>query len=309
MRALLLAAIATITLVGCVGELDTNGGTGDDTGSGSGSGNPPPVGSGSGSAADTARIYFNTNVYTFLSQTCGAAGCHNATTPGGGAPPFVNQTSPNSDDHAAWNTITGLSQVVGTFTSTAPILTVPGAGTHFAQFTSDQAQAITAWLGLEAAWRSAAGSGSTPVDLLAQWSGCMQLTDFNAADNNTGMAQAWANRVQTGNGDTCGNCHVNGTGTSYFIATPSPTNMFGTISTEREYLSTFFTIDTTKTPNQVVINTIPFKLASEGLSASGQHEEGWNPTNNEGMTALTDFYNATMAHLTANACGPSTLAD
>jgi hypothetical protein len=228
----------------------------------------------------------------------------------------VDQTTPTQDGSAAWNLITGMTNVVGTLggsgysPTTAPLITVPTSTTtpHFATLTADQVTTITNWLALEQTWRvaSGGGSGTTPIDYLAQWSGCMQYTDFTTAN----VAQAFADEVETSEG-YCKQCHVNGQAQSYFIATPDAQNMFTAITTYREYLSTFFTIDTTTTPPSVIVNTIPFKLAADG-GVNGLHPNNWNPTTNKGMTALNDFWTLTVAHLndtTAPACVPSTLTD
>jgi hypothetical protein len=312
MRAFLLAAVATVGLVGCVGGIDTT--TGDPNGSGSNgsgsngsgsNGSGSNTGSGSGSAADTARIAFNTDVYTTISNKCG--GCHKmGATASVQAPGFINPTTPATDDHAAYNTVTTTPQAVGDFSTNANILQLPLSGHQGTSYTATEKAAVTNWLNLEVAWRSSGPTGSQPLDLIAQWSGCMTQTDFDAASNNTGMAQAWANQVNTNEG-VCKQCHVNGT--SNMIATPQNTYMFQLMSTDRNYLMTFFTIDTTAVPNKVMVNQTPFMIAASGLTASGQHPRGWNATQNNGMTALQDFYTKTMAHLTASpsTCGKPTL--
>ena len=199
----------------------------------------PPVGGGSGGGSATARDYFNANVYSILSSTCGASGCHNASSPGTNAPGYVDQTTPTQDTMAAWTLITGMSNVVAGFTPTAPLLSVPANTGHYASFTADQSTTITDWLALEASWRSAGGGGGTTVDYMAQLSGCMQYTDFMTAN----VASAFAQQVETNEG-YCKQCHVNGQAQSHFLATPDSQNMFTAITTYREYMSTFFTVDT-----------------------------------------------------------------
>ena len=111
-----------IGLAACAGQI------GDDsigTGTGSGSDSGPPVGGGGGGGNATARVYFNANVYSIVSTACGSSGCHSATTPGANAPGYVNQTTPLQDTSAAWNTITGMTNVVGAFTPNGPLLTIP----------------------------------------------------------------------------------------------------------------------------------------------------------------------------------------
>src|SRR5690349_15848058 len=111
MRAyLLVAAIASVGLIGCVGQFDSGtggvggGGGGGGVGGGGGGGGGGGSGSGSGSAADTAREAFNTNVYVTIAAKCGASGCHSDTAPGQGAPGFVDTTTPSIDDHKAYDT-------------------------------------------------------------------------------------------------------------------------------------------------------------------------------------------------------------
>jgi hypothetical protein len=288
-----------IGLSACAGQIDDGG---NPIGTGSGSDSGPPVGGGGGGGSATARDYFNANVYGILATSCGSSACHSATAPGVNAPGYVSATTPTQDSSAAWNLITGMTSVVAGFTSTAPVLSIPTTTSHYATFTTDQVTTITSWLALEAAWRS--DSGSTAVDYMAQWTGCMQLTDFTTAN----VATAFAQQVNTNEG-YCKQCHVNGQAQSYFVATPDSDNMFATLTTYREYLSTYFTIDTAT--NTVVVNQIPFKLAAVG-GTNGEHPNNWNPTTNKGMTALTSFAKLTTAHLngtTAPPCGPSTLTD
>lgn len=255
---------------------------------------------GSGSAADTARVDFNTNVYQTLANKCG--GCHSTTSMVSGAPHFVDTTLPSQDDHKAWMTVNGQSLVVGTWTTTAQVLTLPESGHQGTSYTTQEKSDITNWLNLEYQWRNAS-PGNQPVDLMAQWSGCLSQTDFDSAN----MSQAWANQVQSNEG-VCKYCHVNGT--SNFMATVQSPYMFTTITTDRAYLATFFTIDTTVTPNKIVVNQTPFMTAASGLTASGQHPRGWGDgTNNNGMTALQQLYTLATAKLSGGTCAPSTLTN
>jgi|HubBroStandDraft_6_1064221.scaffolds.fasta_scaffold84022_2 hypothetical protein len=297
-----LVALLSISLAACVGTLNGDDSSGSDSDVG-----PPPGGgsSSTGGSSATARVYFNANVYPILAASCGASACHSATSPGANAPGYVSATTPAEDSSAAWTLITGMTSVVGSFTSTAPLLAIPTTTAHYATLTTDQITTINDWFALEVSWRSAGGGSATmTTDYLAQWSGCMQYTDFMTSNVATNFAQ----NVNTSEG-YCQVCHVNGQAQSYFIATPDAQDMFTAITTYREYLSTFFTVDTTT--NTVVVNTVPFKLAADG-GTNGEHPANWNPTTNKGMTALTSFATLTSAHLagtTAPACGASTLTD
>jgi hypothetical protein len=238
-----------------------------------------------------------------LAAKCGSSSCHLSSAPGAGAPPFFNATDPTTDStHTAYNTVVGLDSVIGGFTSTAPILSIP-QGSHFASYSPAEISAITNWLALELAWRDA-GSGSQPVDLMAQFSGCLTLTDFDSYK----MSTSWAQNIETNEG-YCKQCHVNAT--AHMIATPQDQYMFDEITQDRAVMSTFFTVDTTQTPNKVIINQTPFMLAASGLTPSGQHTKGWNATNNPGMDALQQWYTAAEGYLTATptTCTPSTLTD
>ena len=306
MRAVIMAAIASMGLVACVGALDSGG-----MGSGSGSGSGSNGGSGAGNAAATAsRKLFNDNVYPIVKAKCAA--CHTSGHPNGNVTGFVDPTPPSADPFMAYDTATGYVAAVGNFTTvTANILQKPlTPGGHNGQtYTAAEQQSLTDWLNAEVAWRGAGTAppptGESPAAatarLLGQWSGCMTLANFNTAN----MANAWG-QMQTNNGDACQSCHVNGA--NGMIATQQATTMFGVISTNKYYLLQFFTVDLTKTPAQVVINTQSFLGVSQGKPPHVEHPT-FNATTNQGMTALQTFYTSTMAGVTANTCGPSTLTN
>lgn len=128
--------------------------------------------------------------------------------------------------------------------------------------------------------------------LLQQWSGCMTLGNFQTAD----MAQAWGTLL-TSNGKQCQNCHANG---EYgFIATSDETLFFETISKHSGYLAKYFTADVIN--SKVNINTASFELANTAVD-----HPRFNATANQGMTALTTFYGATVNRTT---CDAPTLID
>ena len=76
MRALLLATIASVSLIGCVGELDggMNGGGGDDNGTVGPGTNPNP------NPDSQARKKFEQNVYPIIKSTgvADCSSCHSA---------------------------------------------------------------------------------------------------------------------------------------------------------------------------------------------------------------------------------------
>ena len=134
MRNVLLAAMATMGLVGCVGGINDMG-TGDDT-------NPPPT-------SRTARQMFDQDVYTVLKADCG--GCHTATaTPLTDKTYFVGATA-----DIGYDTATKYTALVSDFSpSDAPILTKIAAGHNNLTYTTDQLGKITTWLNQEVSERT-----------------------------------------------------------------------------------------------------------------------------------------------------------
>lgn len=134
----------------------------------------------------------------------------------------------------------------------------------------------------------------TAKQVMEQWSGCMTLADFQAAN----MADAWAD-LAASNGQLCRNCHADG-GFS-FIASPDENLFFTTISEHSFYLVKFFSVQGA----DVVINTGSFQNAATTLASHPR----FNPTENAGMIALKAFYDATLARKTAGTCDPPRLKD
>jgi hypothetical protein len=130
--------------------------------------------------------------------------------------------------------------------------------------------------------------------LLANWSGCMTLANFQAAN----MAQAWGTMTTDGNKE-CSNCH--GTGEFGVIASTDENLFFSLISQHSAYLATYFTVQGT----DVVIDTGSFQNA--GVTDASHPR--FDPTTNKGMTALQQFYDATKAAQAAGTCGSPTLVD
>jgi hypothetical protein len=309
MRAVLLAAIASIGLVGCVGELNTAGGD-DDDGSGSGSGMMPP---GSGKA----KMLFDSNVYPVMAAKCIA--CHSAAGPIGNLSGFVHP-----DASKGWETVNGVTAAVGSWApTTAPVLgKVNVVGGHEGQsYSMDEINKITDWLNEEVIWRNGGGGGSgsgsgtggeTPAQasqrLLAAWSGCMTKTNFDATP---AMANAWGN-LTANNNQRCSNCHASGDGG--FIATPTSQLFFDVMSSNKYYMLQYFSVKldlTDLTKSTVEINTKSFLGVSNGQDPHREHPR-FNATTNNGMTALQAFYDKTMAAMVAAGpagCGPSKLTN
>jgi hypothetical protein len=293
-------------------------------GDGSGT-NPNPQGEDS-----LARQMFEDNVYPIIADKsptstsgCAAIGCHMiGNTPG--STQFVAQTK-----EEGWATITSFTAAVGAFTpATAGLLTKLEIAPHNNRtFSAEQKQAITDWLAQEALERAGGGGtdpgtgtgtespGQATARLMNAWSSCLSITDFQSAN----MKGAWQN--MTAGGSACRTCH--GTGAYNMIITPieetdpagGPPGMFTTIATVKEYMIMWFTVDLSVTgpdgkKGKIIINQTAFDGVANGVAPHSTHPR-FNSTNNNGMNALRDWYDLTMAKVTAAGatgnCGPTKL--
>src|SRR5215831_7230150 len=179
MRNILLAVVAASGLVGCVGGIDTP----------TVPQNPPPdsVGDGgTGPAAQMARQLFETNVYPIISGNARCIQCHSSSGPVGNVTGFVAPTVTDG-----YVTAVGYQALVGDWTPTgAPILLKIAAGHNGMTYTTDEKSKISAWLTQELTARAGQPTGmptgETPADatvrLTKEWSGCMTLANFTAAN-------------------------------------------------------------------------------------------------------------------------------
>ena len=128
---------------------------------------------------------------------------------------------------------------------------------------------------------------ATALAMLKQWSGCMTLANFTAAD----MANAWGTLL-TSTSKQCQNCHDDG---QYgFVATQDEESFFAKVTQHSSFMAMYFSADVPN--NKVVINTTSFK----GANSSVGHPQ-FNPLMNQGMTALTAFHTATAANTACEA--------
>lgn len=295
MRNILLTAVMAAGLVGCVGGIDTT--NPDPTGSGSDPTTPDPTKPGDPAQSKTL---FDANVYPVLAAKCKS--CHSSTTPLPNAPGFV---SPAATD--GYSIAHGYGSLVGDLSPNAPILAIVVQGHNGTSYTPDETSKITAWLAAELAARN---SGTPPDDnspgaqitkLQKEWSGCMTLTNFNTAK----MVQ-WANlQTNDGNGNaTCGSCHDN---EEYnMLASTIPQKFFDGISQKSILMSQYFVVDSVTAPTKMIINTTQLNLVATAGTGHIGHRR-FTLTGTQAMTALTNFYNATMAAKTAGTCGQPVL--
>jgi hypothetical protein len=136
---------------------------------------------------------------------------------------------------------------------------------------------------------------ATSVDfkaILKQWSGCMTLANFQAAN----MASAWTNLTTT-DGKQCVNCHDQG---QYnFIASDDEDAFFAGLSQHSYFMVMYFSVD--GPTMKVLVNTQSFKSANAKVG----HPK-FNAEMNPGITALQAFHASTAAN---TACGAPTMID
>lgn len=308
MKATLLAAIATVGLVGCVGGIDQGGSTPDPLGSPDGDGNDNGDNP-AGADLTAAKQLFDTTVYPLISAKCSGGACHSETATGSTLTRFVATDASNG-----WAVADGYQALVGNFSaSAAPILTHVASGHQGKTWSSTEVSTITAWLDKEVELRNGqgtgtgtgSGSGGTTESLsqatervLSQFAGCMSLTNFQTAN----MAQAWGNMNATNN-QQCENCHA--TGGFGFIASRQESLFYSTVSTKKYFFLQYLTVDLTAgaAMAKVIINTTSFAGVSQGQDPHREHPR-FNSTNNQGMQALKSFYDATMTRMAIPAGQP-----
>jgi hypothetical protein len=295
MRNILLAVVASAGLVGCVGGIDMPS-------------DPPPGSVGdpgnNSAAAQAARKSFDDNVYSIISAKC--ISCHSTAGAVGNGTSFVA-----TEAGQGYTTAASFQAVVGDRTPTgAPILTKVALGHNNTSYSDAEKTKITDWLALELQARTGDGSPTTPgeetpgaatVRLTKEWSGCMTLANFNAAN----MA-AWGN--MRANNSACKTCH--GAGEYGQVASDVPTPFFNVISTNKYYMAQYFTVDLSKgvAAATVIINTRSFIGVGTGLAPHLEHPR-FNLNNSTGLAALTKFYTSTAALRDAKTCGPPTLTN
>jgi hypothetical protein len=292
-----------VSLVGCVGDVDSMG-PGDEPVN-----DPQTTNNPAGGDLAAAKKKFDDNIYPMINMKCSGAACHSQAGTGGSVTKFVATLA--VDGH---KTATEYTALVGNFTSSAaPILTMIKGGNHKgATYASADEAKIVEWLDAEVTARNVPPGTTPPTTgetlsqaterVLSGFAGCMQYTDFQTAN----MANAWGNLTATNN-QQCENCHA--TGGEGFIASRSSQFFYDVVSTKKYFFLQYFTVDLTQgaTAAKVVINQASFLGVSQGQDPHREHPR-FNATTNNGMTALTQFYNATMARVgQAGLCAPKPL--
>lgn len=301
MRISLLAAIATVGLMGCIGSVEQGGGNPLETPDGDGNDNGDNP---AGSDLSAAKQLFDQNVYSVLNAKCTGAACHAQTSTGATLTRFVA-----SDPAQGWQTATNYQALVGNFTATAaPILTKVKPGNHQGVvYTPDEETKITAWLTKELELRNGqttpppAGAetlAQASERVLAEFAGCMTLTEFQTAN----MADAWGD-MNAQNNQQCENCHA--TGGEGFIASRNETFMWNVFSNRKYYFLQYLTVDLLggAAAAKVIINETSFRGVATAQAPHQEHPTFNAGPNSQGMVALKQFYDLTMAKKLAGTCG------
>ena len=311
MRSTLLAALTVGLIGGCVGGIDSgapidpldvsDGQDGNDDG-----GNP------TGNDLSAAKALFDTGVFPTIAMKCSTNACHSETATGTTLTRFVA-----TDAARGWQVAVNYAALVGNYAaSAAPILTMIKPGTHKnVSYTTDEETKITAWLNKEVELRNTSTTNPPPPGteslsqaterVLSKFAGCMQLTDFTAAN----MAQAWGN-MNAQNNEQCENCHA--TGGEGFIATQQVTPFYSVVSTKKYFFLQYLTVDLTMgaAAAKVIINQTSFAGVATGQDPHREHPR-FTVANSTGMNALTQFYNATMVRVNTvpSICDPRPLSN
>jgi hypothetical protein len=300
----LLALIASVSLVGCVGDVDTgsNVDPADPTDDGNDNEDNPADGD-----LTAARKLFDDNVFAVLSAKCTGGACHSETAAGATLTRFVA-----TDAIRGWEVAVGYQALVGNFASSAaPILTMIKPGNHKGMvYTATEETKIVAWLDAEVAARNGQPTGPTPTGtetlsqaterVLSAFAGCMQYTDFQAAN----MAQSWGG-LDAQNNTECDNCH--NSGGEGFMASRQSQFMYDVVSTKKYYFLQYFTVNLTAgaAAAKVELNRSSFLGVSNAQDPHREHPR-FDPT--DGNAASLLFYNATMTRVnTPGLCAPRTL--
>lgn len=231
------------------------------------------------------RAVFKRDVHPALLK-CSGAGCHETTAVSAALSKFYT-----ADGDASYDATVASPRLVDTYSSIAPIITHVQAGHQNVTYTPDEQSKIVNWLSIEADERKGTDPGPPPVDpvaLLREWSGCLSLENFNAAN----MTQAW-NGLAADNLQACKNCH-NG-GVAGFLIMTDAQQYFAALSSTAAYMLKYFSVNTVE--KKVVINTASFESANKIAG-----HPTFPAATNAGMTALQALYDSTMLRLTAAQC-------
>jgi hypothetical protein len=288
--------LAVLGAAGCVGSLEPMTGDDDDDDT------PADVDAGTVPASAGRQLY-DRDLAAMVEQECAA--CHAGAV---GTQPykFLGAVGNSADNYDAL--VSDQAVIGGWNPALATILT---RGAHDGRAWTDAEKAkFSAWMAQEAMDRNVDLSNPPPAptngplsarQALAQWSACMQLTDWTAAN-----VVQWANKGTNNNGP-CRQCHNNGAGALF--ANNNAEQMFE-MNRQEIFIKSLFTVapKNLADPTQgyeVVVNEQ--KLCQKG-AGDGQAHPNYN-CQGGAMDALKNFYNTTkgkLASCTATPAFPTT---
>lgn len=249
---------------------------------------------------DPEQLFIDT-VRPGLQSQC--AGCHEGANPVG---PVLMGLAGADDDYGAVTANTGL---VGNFVPDSAMLLVKGPHSGAVWWDSAQVQAISTWLNAEYAERnggsSPAGPGlgsSGPVDLMAQFVGCMDLEDWDAELNGLSMGD-WALRDAEGDVE-CQSCHSDG---EYFFAANGNNERMYEQQRTSYFATSFFTLGIDDSTGLAAVKP-NYKKLTDKCNGTSLHP-GCEGNNGPYFDVIEQFYTATMANLAAGECGPAAYLD
>lgn len=286
----LIAALAlALGSAACVGSLDTM--PSDDDSGDDDSVDPP---------ASLARQQFDAEVAPMMTA---CASCHV-----GAIDSIPLKWLGNNGATGYYAAITAEESVIGGYNPDLANLILKGEhdGGNARAWTDTEKATIADWLIAEATERNIplddgtppTGGVTTPTtsrEALAQWSGCMSIDDWRSS-----LVYQWADKGSE-RGD-CKSCHNQGAGGFYAA---DDANIMFEMNKYEVYITTFFTAAPKDITNPSLGYEVKINEQKLRSKANATGHPGFNPDGGNQMQYLRDFYDLTMARITAGTCGPA----
>ncbi len=246
---------------------------------------------------------FTNTVQPALRSMC--AGCHEGAAPLG--PVLMGDSTPDDDYSAA----VANNRLVGGFNSGTALLLIKGPHSGSLWWDGAQTEAITTWLNAEFSDRNggdapAPTSGPSSADLMEEFVGCMNLSDWNEPlqiGNNEYSMGMWATRDARGDYD-CASCHSDGE--FFFAVNVDNDKMFDQQRTSY-FSKSFFTLDIDPTSGQPAVMVARDKIMAK-CQGDNLHPECLGNNLNY-LAVVEQFRDLTLARMEVGDCGPAAYID